>query len=314
MVQSIGETLSVGRDAVYRRLRGDTILTADELIVLSRKYRLPIDDARSLSDVPKMYYHNGSDKISSDYQYFLGLRQQTERMVEMGETHVDYATPELPIYYELSPPVLRAFKVYIYGVTTWSLKKWEGVAFRPQLISPQTNGVIEDIIADAYRLPGRELWSIGILDVTLRQITYMAQVGKFAEKEYLEIIFDELHGVVDHLELMARSGKRFPMGSEPGPDSPTFQVYHNELSNTNNAVIVNSKSHSVMFSTLVNPNYVMSDDPRILADVNRWFERLIAGGNALSADAAKYTTRYFGHLRQQIDTAKSRSLHAGVAF
>ena len=142
----------------------------------------------------------------------------------------------------------------------------------------------------------------------------MAQVGKFAKKEYLELIFDELYEVVDHLELMVRSGKRFPMGSEPGPDSPTFQVYHNELSNTNNAVIVNSKSHSVMFSTLVNPNYVMSDDPRILADVKRWFERLVAGGNTLSAESAKYTIQYFGHLRQQIEAAKCRSLHASVAF
>ena len=169
MVQSIGETLSVGRDAVYRRLRGDTILTADELIVLSRKYRLPVDDERTLGDVPKMYYTTGSDKISSDYQYFLDLRQQTDRMVKLGGTHVDYATPELPFYYELSPPVLRAFKVYVYGVTSWNLKKWEGVSFCPQLISPETNELIQDIIADAYRLPGRELWSIGILDVTLRQ-------------------------------------------------------------------------------------------------------------------------------------------------
>ena len=314
MVQSIGDTLSVGRDAVYRRLRGDTVLTADELIVLARKYRIPVDEGRDLSDVPKLYYQNGAGLINNDYDYFYNLIQHTTHMVEMPGVSVDYATPELSIFYELALPVLRAFKVYVNGITTWRLTKWDSVPFRPELISPETNQLIDTLIDHSFRLPGRELWSIGILDVTLRQITYMAQVGKFANKELIETIFDEIFTIVEHLEKMARSGKRFRIGAEPDKDSPTFQVYHNELSNTNNAIIIKSDTRDLMFSTIINPNYVMCDDPRVLDDVKRWFDRLVANGNVLNAEAGKYTAQYFGRLHRQVKEAKSRALHATMNF
>lgn len=314
MVQKLGETLCLGRDAVYRRLRGDTVLTADELIIISRKYKVPVDEGRDLSNVPVLHYYNGSEPIKSDEQYFQGLWEHTTNMVKQHNVRVDYATPELPIFYELSTPILRAFKVFVHGTTTWQLKKWEKVAFSPALLSPKTDELIERIIEHAYRLPGRELWSIGILDVTLRQISYMAQVGRFDNNSDLLAIFDELHTIVDHLEKMARSGKRFALGSEPKEDSPPFSVFHNELSNTNSAIVVSSDSMNVLFSMLINPNYIVSDDPRVLRDVGNWFERLVTNGNALNAEAGKYTNQYFRRLRQQIDAAKDRVAYANIIF
>ncbi|NJC25817.1 hypothetical protein [Neolewinella antarctica] len=314
LVRSLGETLGLGRDAIYRRLRGDTALTADELVTISRKYRVPIEEGRDLSNVPVMYYHNGEYKITDDEDYFRDFRKHTVHLLNLPGVRVDYATSELPIFYELSPPVLRAFKVYIFGVTTWRLKKWEGIPFSPALLSPATNEVIEGIIEDAYRLPARELWSIGILDVTLRQITYMAQVGRFADDKDLLTIFEELHGIVNHLEQMAKSGKRFRPGTQPTDASPDFSVSHNELSNTNNAIIINSDAGRMMFNTLVNPNYLMTTDPRILNDVASWFERLVENGNALNNASGKYTNQYFGRLRQQIDATKDRVSYTSMIF
>ena len=52
---------------------------------------------------------------------------------------------------------------------------------------------------------------------------------------------------------MVRTGKRFPMGTEPTDTSPAFRVYHNELSNTSNVVLVKSTAGNYLFTTLVTP-------------------------------------------------------------
>lgn len=314
LVASLVDTLQVGRDAIYRRLRGDTALTANELVLLSRHYRVPIDEGRNLEDIPVLHYHSGANQIESDESYFRQLRSHTQGIVSLPNPRVDYATPELPIFYEFGTPVLRAFKVFVYGTTTWRLKKWDDVPFSPALISPQTTKLIEGVLDDAGRIPGRELWSINILDVTLRQVAYMAQIGRFANTADLSAIFEELHLIIDHLEEMVRTGKRYPIGGEPTDESPDFSVYHNELSNTNNAILVRSDISRLLFSTLVNPNYVTSTDPRVLHDVQQWFDRLVENSNTLNNQTGKYTNQYFGRLRQQVDAARERVTFANVIF
>ena len=42
-VDELSDLLKVGKDAVYRRLRGDTVLTPDELTILAKHFRISID-------------------------------------------------------------------------------------------------------------------------------------------------------------------------------------------------------------------------------------------------------------------------------
>ena len=43
-VDELSELLQVGKDAVYRRLRGDTVLAPEEMKVLARHFQISIDD------------------------------------------------------------------------------------------------------------------------------------------------------------------------------------------------------------------------------------------------------------------------------
>ncbi|OAV42739.1 hypothetical protein [Lewinella sp. 4G2] len=314
LVQGVGETLHIGRDAVYRRLRGDTFLTAEELILLSRTFRVPVDEGRDMSKVPLIYYYNSIEETSDDEDYFANLSRHTKWITDLDRVWVDFATPELPIFYAMATPTLRAFKVFTYGISTWRLRKWEGLTFHPDLISPQTNAHIDAIVDNVNAMAGRELWSIGILDVTLRQITYMQQTGRLTDPDLTDLLFTELEEIVSHLEAMTRAGKRFKLGETPTVDSPDFQVFHNELSHTNGSVIVTSVEKNALFSTLMSPNYVMSDDSRVLTDAKKWFDRLARTGNSLNKDTGKYTTRYFWQLRQQVQIARERSQAASVLF
>ena len=309
LVREVAETLNLGRDAVYRRLRGDTALTADEMMLLAETYRLKVGVAGK-REVPTLRYPDDRYAIRNEFDHFLQLHQRWGELKQLPGASFDFASPELPMYYELSTPALRSFKIFMFGITTWNLAKWKGLDFSPHLIDPELHRLVEETIRQHYSVPAREVWSVGVLDVTLRQLNYMAQIGRFERTEDVEQIFAELFLIVDHLEQMVRTGKRFPLGGRPEEDSSKFRVYHNELSNTSNVVLVKSAIRPFLFTTLVTPNYVATSNPELCEEVQRWFDNLVEHGNALHAESGKYAAHYFGYLRTQIRQYKER-LRAG---
>ncbi|PPK88860.1 hypothetical protein CLV84_1834 [Neolewinella xylanilytica] len=305
LVQAIAQVLHVGKDAVYRRLRGDTALTADEMMLLAETYRLKLGVGQEKA-VPTLRFPDDRYTIRNEFDHFLQLHRRWGELKRLPGANFDFASPELPMYYELATPMLRSFKIFMFGLTTWNLTKWKGLSFSPSLIDDELHRIVEDTIRQHYGVPARELWSVGVLDVTLRQVNYMVQIGKFERTDHVEQIFDELFLIVDHLEQMVRTGKRFPLGEKPGDNSPNFRVYHNELSNTSNVVIVKSDIRPFLFTTLVTPNYVATANPELCAEVQCWFDNLVEHGNALHAESGKYAAHYFGYLRTQIRQYRER--------
>ncbi len=312
MVSQLCLTLHLGKDAVYRRIRGDTSLTADELMLLSDTFGVKLQTTRR--NIPVLGYPLSQLNLSSEVDYVKRLRENVHEIVNIPEVSVDYASPDLPLFYEMSTPTLLGFKMFMYGITTWGLGKFSDKPFSPSLIDPDTYHYADKLVSDVCRLPGRELWSIRILDVTLRQIAYVHQVGRFANTQIVRDLFRELGMIVDHLESMARRGKRFRMGSQPSEGSPDFAVYLNELSNTSNAVIIKAPARTYLFSVLVSPNYIVATDDKVVRDVQFWFDQQVRMGTRLSMDSAKHTSRYFEQLRQQLASYERTTLSDSSEF
>lgn len=101
MVKTICEVLNVGRDATYRRLRGDTALSADEMLTLARKFRIQLNQPDIYpDDNQRIYYPNGLNQVKSELEYYQMLEEQCMEMLQLPDLQVDYASPELPFYYE----------------------------------------------------------------------------------------------------------------------------------------------------------------------------------------------------------------------
>lgn len=307
MVTALCEVLNVGRDAVYRRLRGDTVLSADELILLARTYGLKLDERDpEQGEDPAISFPPGMEVFDSEVQYFQGLEEQCRLLVALPDVEVNYATPELPLYYELTMPTLLAFKTYNYGLTTWNFQKWKGQKFRVELIDPELFRIAERLKPILFSLAGKELWSVGILDVTLRQIMHAAEIGTLDDVRLKDKMFEEIEATIRHMEHMTKEGKRFYPGELFTDENPDFRVYHNELANTNNVIIIKSAIKSYVYSTFVNPNYLVSTDYRIQRQMQTWFDNLLENSNSLGLDANKYSQRFFANLRRTVKSTKAR--------
>lgn len=304
MVHALSKVLHLGRDAVYRRLRGETLLSADELILLARKYEVKLDESEKPSQ--QLSYPAAFENITSELQYYQQLEQHVSYITSLDGVNIDYATPELPIYYDLFTPTLLAFKTFVYGLTTWNLKKWKGKVFSQNLIHPEVFEVAERLLVPFFKVPGRELWSIGILDITLRQIEHAVDVGRLTDSKLVDLMFVELEHIVDHMEAMARCGKRFVPGNRREENDPDFCVFHNEMTNTNNVIIIKSREFSSVFSTFINPDYIISTDENIQTKMETWFDNLVANSNVLDVNSGKYIEKFFTRLRRTLAISRQR--------
>ncbi len=303
MIQALSQTLSLSKDATYRRLRGDTVLSADELMALAEKYQLSL--SLDPTGIP-FKYNQFEHAIRSPEDYFKQLEQYLHLVELLPDKTLYYATGDLPFFYEMLSPRLMSFKLYIYGITAWNFEAWKQQPFHPSLIDNRVLEMADRIGRTAYRIPGQELWTMSLLDTTLNQVEYMLLTGKFADNQDAVLILDEIKSTVHHLEKMASLGKKFAPGSDPSNSEVPFALSHNELINTNSIILIYSPVQSLLFITFVTPNYIHTKDDQLCARLQSWFADLVTVSNPLDASSGKYRSWYFNHLHEQVKRTRQR--------
>ena len=302
MVQSLTKRLGLSTDAVYRRLRGATALTANELIDLQQHYQLGFTGAGG-SSMFNFSYAERSIKSPGDY---IGqLEERMSRLEQLSGVNILLANPGIPFFHEVVSRRLFAFKLYIYGSTCWRFPGWSELRFEPDLIDHQVLDRAYQIGAYSYTMPGRELWTMGILNATLDQIEFMHLTDRFKNDNEALILLGDLQDLVNHLEAMSRAGRKFLPGTSPD-DGVEFKPAQNELANNDNVIFFESDQLSMLFATFITPNFLQTTNPTVCQTTKTWFNTIDELSTPLGATAGKHRKWYFGRLRQQLREVRDR--------
>ena len=70
-VEELSQILAIGKDAVYRRLRGDTLLTPDEMGLLSKQFKVSLDALIFENTDTVFFTFNRFSKTSKNFEEFL---------------------------------------------------------------------------------------------------------------------------------------------------------------------------------------------------------------------------------------------------
>lgn len=311
MVSKLTRLLNLSKDAVYRRLRGATALTANELLELQKHYQLSYDSEENAS-LFQFNYAGGDIKSPGDY--IDQLQERLEQIKQLTNLEVLIANPGLPFFHEMVFPRLMAFKLFIYGSTCWNFPGWREMRFRPEIIDQQVLDKAFQVGAFSYSVPGHELWTMGILHATLDQIEFMHMADRFHDDRQAFDLLDDLSDLVEHLEAMAKNGRKFVPGTSPEKGA-AFLPAQNELANNDNVILVQSDQANVLFATFITPNFLQTADPKVCKLTRNWFNVIDELSTPLGADAGKQRNWYFNRLRRQLDGAKKRlRTQAGIEF
>jgi len=307
LVEELSGLLGIGKDAVYRRLRGDTLLTPDEISHLALQYNISLDIlVHEKKDKVLFTYNSFSKKINNYTDYLIDVRDQAQRVSKIPNAKAYYASYDIPFLYFCFFPELVSFKLFVWGLTIFEFDYLKKETFDFNVISYPDMKIIEEITHAFKAFHSTELWSLNIIDNTLNQIEYFVSSGKFKNENDALILCDKLIALTEHWQSMAEHGQKFLPGTSPDTGRGSFDLYHNELLITSSTILVTSPTIKMLYAIFVNPNYLFCTDSNFGTYQEEWFKKAISKSESISKHAERKRNRFFNTLRQKINNGKSR--------
>lgn len=301
----LSDLLGRKKDGLYRRLKGETILSADEWFNIISHYQLDPDKLLAgKNDQYVFTFNNKTAYISKPEQYLQGIAGHLQGFMAGDNPEVLYASEEIPIFNYLFFPKILAFKFFIYGRTTWQFEELKDRKFTFDIFSEDFLELARQVGAGYVKVNSRELWRLNIVNNTLNQLEFIAETEQFDDlKEALEIC-DDLSLLVQHMKNMARKGKKFIPGTNPGPENGDFTLFFNEFAATNNTIITKNNQGQALYTTLRHPNFLKSTDPVLCKEIENWLVELMNHSTCISTSGGRRRNWYFNRLESKIELTK----------
>lgn len=305
-VDMLSSLLSIGKDAVYRRLRGDTLLTPDEISLLAKEFHISLDSL-VLDNTSSVFFNFNAftQKINSTSDYLNGILTDLRQIRRLPDVEILYASSEIPFFYYSFFPELIGFKLYVFGRTIWDLDYLKQRKFHFDLLPYHDIEMTKEILENFISIDTTELWSFNIFDNTLNQIEYHCSSGQFENMEDALILLDRLKDLSAHMRRMAEEGRKFKINGDPETGSK-FNLYHNEMIYTNNNIFVKSPHYKAVFSTFASPNFLRSTDPRMFEFMSDWFLKVQKRSNSISEQAERDRNAFYHGIERRIASTRRR--------
>lgn len=306
-VEALCDILNLAKDPIYRRLRGDTFLSPNELCVLAQHFRFSLDSlVFGQSDNVVCNYNAFSRKMNEFSDFMDMFNSDFEIVHKLPNPHLRYASAELPVFtYNLFPELI-AFKMYIWARTTWNFEWLRDRPFSFDLITAPIHRLSEIALQHYIKLDSTELWTVQIMDNTLAQIEYHVYSGGFKDPNDALVLMDKLKEWTAHVKLMCQTGRKFAVGEKPELGRGKFEVYHNEIVYANITGLITSDVGSVAYAAFCTPNFMKSTDEKLCKYTQNWFDMTISKSIPLSSGSEKEREWFFRELNQKIDRRRQR--------
>lgn len=306
-VEDLCELLNLAKDPIYRRLRGDTFLSPQEMAILSLHYQISLDALiAGKSEQFLCSFNDFSRKIKDFSDYLEAYIADLGQMRQLSHPHLFYASVEVPIFTYAFIPELICFKLYIWGRTTWNLEFVRQRPFEFSLVTAPILRLCEKMLDQYIAIPSTELWSVNIMDNTLAQIEYHAYSGGFKDPNDALQLCDRLIDWINHLRQVAAAGKKFKVGEKPELGRAPFTLYYNEMVHTNNVAYISSDLVKAIYTAYCNPNFIKSTDENLCNYTGEWFQNVMAKSTLISASSEKSRDWFFRELYKKIERVRQR--------
>ncbi len=306
-VEAICKLLGLGQDAIYRRMRGDSSLSSDEIGLLAKTFDVSLDKyIFDKSDSVVFTFNPFSQRVRSFEDYLKIIEDDLAVLIRLPEVEIKDAWTEIPFFYYIYFPELFCFKFYVWGRTIWHFDYLQTRKFTLDIIPIPVIQQAEKIL-DRYRqIPSTQLWSLSIVDNTLTQIEYHLNSGSFEKPEDALLLCNRVLQLAEHMEQMAICGKKIAVGARADMGGAELELYHNEMLSTNNTIYVQSKVGRSVYTTISNPNFLRTSDDQMCNYTDEWFKNVIDKSRIISQSGEAGRRFFFDRLKKRIEIVRKR--------
>jgi hypothetical protein len=300
LAEELAELLSTSTDSAYRRMRGDKLLSIDEIAKICAHYKIPFDATGvSIANSVSFRYLRIGDKEENFSMWLSTLLGDLKSIASVPGSHVLYAADDVPIWHHFYDEKLAAFKLFYWLKSIMNAPEYRDLKFNPKHVKQEYIDNAKQLLKEYDKVKSTEIWSEDTLNSTLKQVEYFWESGFFETREDALEICDLIEGSIKVLlnkcELECKLGK---------DSDKNFQFYHSEVMIGNNSVLVDLGNQKVAYVSNNTFNMMSTATPEFVEENSRWLQNLARKSILISGVSEKQRNKYFNVLFNKINEVR----------
>lgn len=306
LATELAELLGMNLDAAYRRIRGTTPLTFQEIQKVCNHFDLSFDTAVNYKgtshpfEFTPMFGENGFDMLN----HIQGVVQQLKFFKGDPNSAMTLVAMDLPYFRQFGYSQLLRFKLFYWQRSVLNMEAHRSKKFEPEFCEEAIEEAMKELYALYHEFDSVEIWTHETLDSTLKQIQYGVESGFFNSKEDALHVCNDLDDLLTKLEREAMVSKK-TMSSDVKARSGSFAMYHSDILLGTNTVQVNSMGSVFTYVGFNSFNSLMSKSPTFSEECGRWSDQIRCKSTLLSDVSEKLRYQFFQVLRSKVDALKA---------
>jgi hypothetical protein len=296
LADELADILEISVDSAYRRIRGETTLSLEDIVTICNHYNLSFDSFLNPKVGSVTFSYNPLFSSEEDFErYLLNILGMLEKMAAFGG-EITYAAEDVPVIRSLSYPNLAQFKIYYWLKSVLNDTSIRHDQFELGLLPEKYNVICENIRTTYNKVNSIEIWTEETLYSTLKQIEFYWQTGMFKKQSEAIKVWDDMHQVVKDLKFAAEHESKNP----EDPKGASFKLYDCEVLVGNNCIILKAGEWQRTFISYNSMNSLNTEDKAFNQEAVQWMQNLMRKSAKLSGIGERQRFRFFKKMEEKL--------------
>lgn len=294
----LSEVLQVSLDSAYRRMRGQTALSIDEVNQLCNHYHVSFDVITNTGRNIVFRYDN-LHNTSGFEVYLTSILNDMQQIRRSENKQIIYAAIDVPIFHHFNYPELSAFKMFYWMKAVMDVPQLLEKKFSVQHIDEEFARLGKQIYETYCHIPSVEIWTEETINSLIKQIEFYWDSGNFATRDDALTVCRQAQDEVKTLKRQAEKSNK--LMQEKGRPENSFALYFSDIEIGNNCIYTRRADVDLVYLSVHTFNKIITANRAFVDDTKIWLNNLIKKSNLISGISEKNRYQFFLTIENKIE-------------
>lgn len=306
LADELSDVLNISKDSAYRRLRGETTLSLNEVQKLSNHFGVSLDTLLNTQNDSVTFQYRSIDNETFTFKDYLSSILANLRTInQYDDRELTFLAKDIPPWHHFQFPRLSEFKCFFWMKTILKDPKYRDSKFEFDILPKDYVDIGLKIWEEYIKTPSIEVWSFETINITLRQFEFYLECGLFENPDDAMNLLDQFEKLLKHMESQAEAGFKYHFGTNETGTEGDFQLYSNEVTIADQTIFFKMRDTRITYLTHNNLNILTTTHANFCKGTEQYIKNMIAKSNLISTSSQKERNRFFNRLAKKVNKTRS---------
>lgn len=303
LVYELSELLQLSTDSAYRRIRGETVLSLEEIILLCKHFNISFDAfSQEETGMVTFAYKGIESQPENLLDYLNDVYQDLIKISSVPDSQIVYACQDIPVFYHYKHQKIAEFKFFYWMRSIMNAMDLETQKYNPALLHPEIFSVSRKIYELYAKVNSTEIWTDTTISSTIKQIGFYWESGIFNNKDEAIEVCNSLKDEILEIQKQAEICHKISDQNKDIPEeSSSYKLYFSEIEITNNCVLIKLSNIKAVYLSHFSFYTMKTRNDIYCNKTEDWLNQLMKKTTLISGVAEKTRYQFFNRALKSID-------------